>query len=128
MRYRATSRAGPLANLGKWIHDQYGQSSVVVGSENQLMLVGYYAQGDAYFFPPELSGEALAGWIAQVKPDAVVISKRRQSPADYQPIVDRCEQLGLAVVEQDQIATPAKNITRAGCESSPSPRTFARQR
>jgi 4-amino-4-deoxy-L-arabinose transferase-like glycosyltransferase len=103
------SRAA-LASLGRWIHDQYPRPPLIVGSENQLMLVGYYAQGSAFFFPPELSGEALAGWVEQVKPDAVVISKRRQTPMEYQAIIDRCKQLGLAVVEQNQIATPAKNI------------------
>jgi 4-amino-4-deoxy-L-arabinose transferase-like glycosyltransferase len=103
------SRAA-LASLGRWIHDQYPRAPLIVGSENQLMLVGYYAQGSAFFFPPELAGDALAGWVEQVKPDAVVISKRRQTPAEYQAIIDRCEQLGLAVVEENQIATPTKNI------------------
>ena len=47
-----------LADLGKWIHDQYGASSLVVGSESQLALVGFYAEGEAFPFPPQLAGDA----------------------------------------------------------------------
>ena len=44
-----------LAGLGKWIRASYGESCTVVGSESQLLLVGYYAHSTAHEFPPELA-------------------------------------------------------------------------
>ncbi len=76
-----------LAGLGNWIYAEYGAASIVVGSESQLALVGFYAQGEAYPFPTALAGDALANWLDDVDPDVVVISKRRQSAADYEPIL-----------------------------------------
>ena len=101
---------GALASLGTWIRARCGHEPLVVGSESQLMLVGYYAHGTAYAFPHELSGEALAGWIGHVQPDVVVISKRRQQPADYQTILDQRERLGLELIVPDLIPCDTKNM------------------
>jgi 4-amino-4-deoxy-L-arabinose transferase-like glycosyltransferase len=103
------SRAA-LAGLGKWIRTAHGADCLVVGSENQLQLVGYYAEARAFAFPPQLSGEDLARWIADVKPDVVVISRRRQVPAEFQMIVDQRDRLGLAVVTADEISCDTKNM------------------
>ncbi|HEY4311178.1 MAG TPA: glycosyltransferase family 39 protein [Pirellulales bacterium] len=99
-----------LADLGKWIHDQYGASSLVVGSESQLALVGFYAEGEAFPFPPQLAGAALASWLDEVDPDVVVISKRRQMPEQYEPILAQRERLGLELIPAERIPCPTKNM------------------
>jgi hypothetical protein len=99
-----------LADLGRWIRAEHGESSLVVGSETQLLLVGHYARANAAGFPPHLGGEALAQWITDVRPDVVVISKRRQIPAEFQVIVDQHQRLGLEVLTADQIPSDTKNM------------------
>ncbi len=99
-----------LAGLGNWIYDQYGASSIVVGSESQLAVVGFYAQTEAFPFPSTLSGDALARWVDDVVPDVVVISKRRQQPADYEPILAQRERLGLELIPAERIPASTKNM------------------
>jgi 4-amino-4-deoxy-L-arabinose transferase-like glycosyltransferase len=99
-----------LADLGKWIRASYGESCTVVGSESQLLLVGFYAHATAHQFPSELARDQLPIWIAQVKPDVVVISKRKQAAAEYQPILDRSTQLGLELVPTEQLPGDTRNI------------------
>ncbi|MES1213727.1 MAG: glycosyltransferase family 39 protein [Singulisphaera sp.] len=99
-----------LAGLGQWIFAQYGRSSIVVGSESQLAVVGFYAQGEAIPFPGTLSGPALAAWLDEIDPDVVVISKRRQQPGDYEAILAQRGQLGLQLIPAEQIPTSTKNM------------------
>lgn len=103
-----------LAGLGNWIYDRYGASSVVVGSESQLAVVGFYAQTEAFPFPMTLSGDALAQWLDGVAPDVVVISKRRQQPADYEPILAQRERLGLELIPAERIPASTKNMLVLG--------------
>lgn len=102
------SRSG-LAHLGEWIRGQYGEACEVVGSDSQMVLVGYYAHGSAQPFPRGMAGEALADWVEQVKPDVVVISQRKQLAEQYQPLVDRRERLGLEMIASDRIPGGAKH-------------------
>jgi hypothetical protein len=99
-----------LAGLGSWIYEQYGASSIVVGSESQLAVVGFYAQTEAFPFPSTLSGDALASWVDGVMPDVVVISKRRQQPEEYEPILAQRERLGLELVPAERIPASTKNM------------------
>ena len=99
-----------LAQLGKWIQGLYESPPIIVGSESQLAVVGFYAQGQAQPFPPEMEGEALANWLAEIEPDVVVISKRRQTPEQYQAVLDRLPQLGLELIPAAEIPTPTKNM------------------
>lgn len=99
-----------LAQLGKWIQSLYESPPFIVGSESQLAVVGFYAQGQAQPFPPELTGESLANWLAEIEPDVVVISKRRQTPEQYQAVLDRLPQLGLELIAAENIPASTKNM------------------
>jgi 4-amino-4-deoxy-L-arabinose transferase-like glycosyltransferase len=88
-----------LANLGRWIRAEYGDSCMLVGSERQLPLVGYYARASANVAPRGLSSEPFARWVEGMHPDVVVISQRHQTPQDYAVLLQVRERLGLEIVD-----------------------------
>ena len=111
-----------LAGLGQWIRNAYGESTTVVGSESQLALVGYYAHATAVQFPHGMARGELVDWIAHVKPDVVIISTRAQPAADYQPLLDESQRLGLALVASERMPGGAKHmlvLTRTQTPSAP---------
>jgi hypothetical protein len=57
-----------------------------------------------------LAGAALASWLDEVDPDVVVISKRRQMPEQYEPILAQRERLGLELIPAERIPCPTKNM------------------
>ncbi len=99
-----------LADLGRWIQSQYGASAVVVGSEAQLLIIGYYADAVVYSFPPELTGIDLANWVEHVQADVVVLAARPKLPAEYQSIVDEQVRLKLEQMPTGQVPGDAKNV------------------
>jgi hypothetical protein len=88
-----------LANLGRWIRAEYGDSCAIVGSERQLPLVGYYAHASADVAPRSLAGDSFVRWVEGMHPDLVVISQRHQTPQDYAALLDKRERLGLEIVD-----------------------------
>jgi hypothetical protein len=106
-----------LANLGRWIRAEHGDSCMIIGSERQLPLVGFYAQGSAEVSPRGLNGEPFARWVEGMHPDLVIISQRLQSPDDYAALLAQRDRLGLEVVSQDRIPVVLrKMIVLARCE------------
>lgn len=115
-----------LANLGRWIRAEYGDSCSIVGSERQLPLVGYYANASTDVAPRGLAGDTFAKWVEGMHPDLVVISQRHQTPDDYAPLLRERERLGLRIVDSAQIPfTLRKTIVLAPAESHHSDKTVA---
>ena len=75
-----------------------------------MAVVGFYARTGAFPFPTTLSGDASAHWVDDVVPDVVVISKRRQQPEDYEPILAERERFGLELVPAERIPASTKNM------------------
>lgn len=88
-----------LANLGRWVRLEYGESCAIVGSERQLPLVGYYAHASADVAPRGLAGDAFAKWVEGMHADVVVISQRHQTPQEYATLLHERERLGLEIVD-----------------------------
>ncbi len=99
-----------LASLGRWIRTEYGDSCTIIGSERQLPLVGFYAQGSADTAPRGLNGEPFARWVEGMHPDLVIISQRQQTPDDYAALLAQRDRLGLEIVSQDRIPVALRKM------------------
>jgi len=99
-----------LAQLGRWLHTEFGAARSLTGSESQLALVGYYAHTNAAAFPAGLPATSLADWMAYTAPEIVVLSQRRQTSQEIQTIVDQRARLGFTLIDNSQIPDVPKHL------------------
>ncbi|HEY2840529.1 MAG TPA: glycosyltransferase family 39 protein [Pirellulales bacterium] len=99
-----------LANLGRWIHIQFGDARSITGSESQLSLVGYYAHTHAEVMPMGLPPEELANWVTAAAPDILVLSPRRQTSKEIQSVLDQRAKLGFTLLDNTKIPGAPKKL------------------
>jgi hypothetical protein len=88
--------------LGQWIQTNYGNARMIVGTNEQLRLVSYYAQANFRPIPPELRGESLVQLVEQQQPDLVILAPRA-TEADYDALLAQQQQLGLKRVDPAEL-------------------------
>jgi hypothetical protein len=83
------------ADLGRWIHEHCGRHSIVAGADEQLPLVGFYAQTHIHRLAVGVAGDEIVSEIDAVGADVVVGALPPLTSEEYQAILDGRTRLGL---------------------------------
>lgn len=95
------------AELGAWLHAQYGDHHTIYGCDEQLDLIAYYARAQCVRIPTNRNAAAIEGEIKHVRPDIVLLSNPPLPPASCRALTDSATQLGMSKLE-----VPASGVRR----------------
>ena len=87
------------ADLGQWIHRQCGNQPLIIGTDEQLPVVAFYAHASCSQIPAELHGASFVDWVSQYHPDVLILSDRGTRPSDREAIMNEQQRLGLKRVD-----------------------------
>lgn len=90
------------ANLGRWLAAERGPRMLLLGSRH-FPLVAYYA--DARFEPLPINGDGPYGakMVAAMRPDAVVLSRRRTPAETASDVVAMAKSAGMIEIDSDDL-------------------------
>jgi dolichyl-phosphate-mannose-protein mannosyltransferase len=91
------------AELGTWIRGACGDAPMILGSDEQLALVGYYAKANYAPIPPATRGASLVEMVEQYRPDVIVVAENQLGPETCQTLLSEQKRLGLEQVEQARL-------------------------
>lgn len=98
-----------MRSWGEWIRQEYGENRMIISSYAQTPLIGYYAHGNAIPVPGGLSGDRLLYFLADCRPDVVIISQRSAAFSAFRALSEEYGKVGLQQVDRSQLPDHAAN-------------------
>lgn len=93
------------AAVGRWIREQYGPESFIMGSLDLASQIAYYSDGHVYCLthtPPE---EPLVEVVEKWQPLVIVLSAKHVPQHDLEQLVAEHDRLGVAPIEDEELAS-----------------------
>jgi 4-amino-4-deoxy-L-arabinose transferase-like glycosyltransferase len=97
------------ASLGRWICGHFSSQPLILGSDDQLPVVNYYAHGRYSPLPRGMSDDSLRKLILDYHPDVVVLSPKRAC-SDFAMLLRGDAGLGLAPIDEASLPDAPKKF------------------
>jgi hypothetical protein len=94
-------RRGAEVELAEWVHQQYGPSAVIFGSEGVTPVVAYYAKASWCTLWAGMDDAAVLNKIEQLGPDVILIlATRRKDSRETKNLVEKIKELKYAEIDR----------------------------
>lgn len=88
-----------LADLGRWMRDEFGPHRSLIGPSDMAVLLPYYAEANFRPLQTGLSSEHLFNELRRQQPDLVLFSGHARDREHYEATRSRLEELGLHEID-----------------------------